>query len=42
MVSLVHVVDELDALALILEGRIREGGPAVVLTLTILVAISIT
>ncbi len=42
MVSLVHVVDELDALAPILEGRIREGGPAVVLTLTILVAVSIT
>ena len=33
MVSLVHVVDELDALALILERRIREGRPSVVLTL---------
>ena len=33
MLVLIHVVDELDALALILELRVREGRPATVLTL---------
>ena len=33
VLMLIHMVDELDALALILEGRVGEGLPAAVLTL---------
>ena len=32
--SLIHVVDEFDALALIAEGQVGDGLPAAVLTLT--------
>ena len=37
IVSLIHVVDELDALTLILEGWVGEGLPATVLTLIFIV-----
>ena len=33
MIMLIHVIDELDALTLIAEGRVGEGLPAAVLTL---------